>query len=154
MSTTMSREPESKKQHKKELSSEAQTLLEVLRIIDKKGYFDTNTPWEWIEWEEVEFADDEDFAKFIHEEVPEVIKDVAREIGAEALVYHLGYDVPGSNYIVHIYLRDEDKSYTLYVDYYETDLEEGRFTLYIVGGEKDTTKPSVYYHPVSDLEVG
>jgi hypothetical protein len=142
----MSREPESKKQHKKELSREARVLLEVLRIIDEKGYFDTNIPWEWIDWEEVEFKDDKDYIKFIHEEVPMEIKEVAKEIGAKAYAYHLGYDVPGADYIVQI--ERKGRKYTLYVVYSELDLEKGRFTLYIISGEKGWYEPSVYYHRV------
>jgi len=128
------------------LSREARELLEVLEEIDRYGYFDTNVPWEWIEWEEVEFVDDRDYAKFIHEEVPENIKEVAKEIGAEAYVYHKKDDVPGSEYIVQINRRG--KTYTLYVDYSPSDLEEGRFTLYIVRGEKGWYEPSVHYHSV------
>jgi hypothetical protein len=137
---------EPKTKSKSRLSDEAATLLEVLEEIDRYRYFDTNVPWEWIEWEEVEFKDDQDFADFIHREVPEAIKEVAKEIDAEAYVYHKKDDVPGSEYIVQIYW--EGKKYTLYVDYYPHDLEEGRFILYIVEGERDWYEPSVYYHPV------
>jgi hypothetical protein len=133
-----------KQLYKKELSREAKVLLEVLENIDKKGYFDTNVPWEWIEWEEVEFENDEDFIKFINEEVPEAIKDVAREIGASAHVYHKKDDVSGAEYIVQILWRG--KQYTLYVDYDPYDIEKGSFTLFIVEGEKGQHKPSVYYH--------
>jgi hypothetical protein len=135
---------EPKTKSKSRLSDEAATLLEVLEEIDRHGYFDTNVPWEWIEWEEVEFADDNDYAKFIHEEVPEAIEKVAKEIGAEAYVYHKKDDVPGAEYIVQILW--EGKKYTLYIDYYPYDIEEGRFTLYIVGGERGWYEPSVYYH--------
>jgi hypothetical protein len=131
---------------KKELSREAEVLLEVLENIDKKGYFDTNVPWEWIEWEEVEFKDDEDLIKFINEEVPEAIKDVAKEIGASAHVYHKRDDVQGSEYIVQISWRE--KQYTLYVDYDPYDIEEGRFALFIAEGEKGLYEPSVHYRSV------
>jgi len=140
----MSSKSKTKKSYKKELSREAKVLLEVLEIIDKKGYFDTNVPWEWIEWEEVEFENDEDFIKFIHEEVPEAIKDVAREIGASAYVYHKKDDVPGSDYIVQISWRG--KQYTLHVGYDPYDIEKGSFALFIVEGKKGLYEPSVYYH--------
>jgi hypothetical protein len=129
---------------RKVLSREARTLLEVLEIIDREGHFDTNVPWEWIEWEEVEFEDDSDYANFIHEEVPEEIERVAREIGARAYVYHLGYGVPGADYVVLIDRRG--KEYTLYASY---DYEEPTFTLYIMEGKRGWHEPSsTYYHPV------
>jgi len=133
---------------RKELSREAKKLLEVLDEIDKHGHFDTNVPWEWIDWEEVEFKNDDDYTKFIHEEVPEAIREVAKEIGAKAYVYHLGYDVSGANYIVRLDRRG--KKYTLYVGHYsEEDIfEKGRFTLLIVEGEKGWHGSSVYYHAV------
>jgi len=126
---------------------EARTLLEVLEKIDREGHFDTNTPWEWIKWEEVEFKDDDYYAKFIHEEVPEEIKRVAKEIGAKAYVFHKKDDVPGAEYIV--LLERGRKRYTLYVD---CDLEEpwerGTFMLFLIEGERGWYEPSVYYHPV------
>ena len=135
-----------KGQQRKVLSREAKRLLEILEIIEKEGYFDTNVPWEWIEWEEVEFEDDSDYAKFIHEEVPEEIKAVAREIGARAYVYHKKDDVRGSEYTVLLEWRG--KKYTLEVDCDPYELEEGRFTLYVIEGWKGWGEPSVYYHQV------
>jgi hypothetical protein len=128
------------------LTRPASVLLEVLKKIDEQGHFDTNVPWDWIKWEEVEFVDDDDYAKFIHEEVPEAIVGVAKKIGAKAYVYHKKDDVPGAEYIVQIYWKG--KRYTLHVDYSPGDLEKGMFTLYIVGGEKGWYEPPVYYHRV------
>ena len=140
-------EPVTGMRRKDMLSWDAKELLELLDIIDKEGRFNRDV-WTWIKWEEVgEFKDDDDLDKFLHEEVPEVIKSVAREIGARAYVYHKKDAVPGPEYIV--LLKRGGKKYTLEVDCdpYEPE-EKGTCTLFIVDAWRGWSEPTVHYHPI------
>jgi hypothetical protein len=119
---------------------EIKTLLDALRDIRKRGYFDHDV-WDWFD---IEVEDWEDYESVLHDDIPEAIKDIAKAASVTIYnIYHLKDEIRLPEYIA--LLEWDGEVYTLELDITE---EDGLYTVFIVGGMKGWMEIPPYYHPI------
>jgi hypothetical protein len=124
------------------MDDEIKTLLDALREIRKRGYFDSEV-WDWFDIE-VEINDWEDHETVLHNDIPEAIEDIARSANVSVHnIYHLKDEIRLPEYI--LLLEWDGEGYTLELDVLR---EDGAYTIFIVGGMKGWAVIPPYYHPI------
>jgi len=122
---------------------EETTLIEALELITKHGFFNTNSPYELITYEDTEFSDWNDYTKFLHEEIPNDIGEICKKVNAQVSIYHLKDDVTMPEFIALI--EKDFQRYTLMLDIIDYD---GCIDVVVVDGVIGWIEIPVYYHEV------
>jgi len=121
---------------------EETTLIETLELIERNGFFNTNSPYELITYEDTEFNDWDDYTNFLHTEIPNDIREICKKVNAQVSIYHLKDDVTMPEFIVLI--EKDGKRYTLMLDI----VDYGSIDVVIVDGVFGWIEIPVYYHEV------
>jgi len=122
--------------------NEETTLIEALELISKHGFFNTNSPYELMTYEDTEFNDWDDYTNFLHREIPNDIWEICKKVNAQVSIYHLKDDVTMPEFIVLI--EKDGKRYTLMLDI----VDNGNIDVVIVDGVLGWIEIPVYYHEV------